>query len=337
MRRPDWKRIVREHHLHLLACPRCRGALTLRDARSADGRVESGALRCAPCAADYPIRGHVPRFVPPENYATGFGLQWNKHARTQYDSHTGTTISADRFFHATRWPRALNGEKVLEVGCGAGRFTEVVAATGATLVSLDYSSAVEANCAGNGRRDNVLIVQGDVYQLPFRPGAFDRVFCLGVIQHTPDPRRAFLALPPQARAGGHLAVDLYRKFPWWLQVTITKYWARPLTSRMDPARLYRRVDRYVRFMWPLACALSRLPLGRQLNWRLLIADYRGKLPLREADLKQWAILDTYDMLAPAYDFPQTFESAEAWFREAGLTDIEVGPGYNGIEARGRKP
>lgn len=68
-------------------------------------------LRCDACAADYPIRGHVPRFVPPENYATGFGLQWNKHARTQYDSHTGTTISADRFFHASRWPRTLAGGK----------------------------------------------------------------------------------------------------------------------------------------------------------------------------------------------------------------------------------
>tara|TARA_B100000676_G_C17914223_1_gene751743 strand:- start:66 stop:194 length:129 start_codon:yes stop_codon:yes gene_type:complete len=41
----------------------------------------------------------------------------------------------------------------------------------------------------------VLIVQGDIYAMPFRQGSADRVFCFGVLQHTPEPQRSFNELP----------------------------------------------------------------------------------------------------------------------------------------------
>ena len=56
---------------------------------------------------------------------------------------------------------------ILEVGSGSGRFTEQAAKTGATIISCDYSYAVEANFASNGKNDNVLIVQADLYHMPF--------------------------------------------------------------------------------------------------------------------------------------------------------------------------
>src|SRR6185437_11529200 len=123
----------------------------------------------------------VPRFVPRENYASGFGLEWTKHARTQYDSYSGIRASELRFFGQTGWPRDLTGELILEVGSGSGRFTEQAVSTGATVVSLDYSYAVEANFASNGARSNLLIVQADIFAMPFRPNTFDRVFCFGVL------------------------------------------------------------------------------------------------------------------------------------------------------------
>jgi hypothetical protein len=74
-----------------------------------------------------------------------------------------------------------------------------------------------------------------------------------------------------------------------------------------------------------------------LNWRLLVADYRGVFDLPDDLLREWAILDTFDMLSPRYDFPQTQDTLKAWFAQAGMTDVEVHYGYNGIEGRGRKP
>ena len=94
----------------------------------------------------------------------------------------------------------------------------------------------------------------------------------------------------------------------------------------------------VNAMWPAARLISRIPaVGRHLNWALLIGDYRGALDLSEDQLREWAILDTFDMLAPAYDTPQDLETVHRWFEAGGFEAIEVHFGYNGIEGRGRRP
>lgn len=329
---------MRPEHLVHLACPTCRGPLALGPGTtSPGGHVLEGSLACGTCRKEYPITKGIPRFVPRNNYATGFGLQWNLHAKTQLDSFTGLPLSETRLFNDSGWPRDLSGQTVLEAGCGAGRFTEVLVRTGATLVSMDYSHAVEANFESNGHNPNLLIVQGDIYQMPFPRGAFDRVFCFGVLQHTPDVHRSFQELPTYLKPGGSLAVDLYRRFPAPKQWTITKYWARPLTRRIPPERLYRWVNRYVRFMWPLTRWLHSLPYGRNLCWKLLIADYQGIHPLPPNLLKEWAVLDSFDMLCPAYDDPQTPKTLEDWFQEAGLESISIVPAVNGLAGRGRKP
>lgn len=329
---------MRLNHQQYLRCPHCQSPLNLAAVTAQEeDRILAGALECTRCSGRYPVVAGVPRFVPARNYAEGFGLQWNRHARTQYDSHTGVPLSEERFFATTAWPRDLRGETVLEAGSGAGRFTEQIARTGALTISMDYSSAVAANYALNGHNPNILIVQADLYQMPFARGSFDRVVCLGVLQHTPDVRRAFLELPQFLKAGGSLAIDVYRRFRWTKQWTITKYWVRPLTKRLPPQLLYRLVRTYVQCLWPIATLLNRVPYGNNLNWRLLIADYRGKHPLSEALLKEWAVLDSFDMLAPAYDQPQTLETVRGWFSEAGLTDVHVGLGHNGIVGRGRRP
>lgn len=326
---------MRIEHLRHLACPECRLPFELGRQDHWEGEhLMEGTLRCGKCRQEYPVRGGVPRFVPADNYASGFGLQWNRHASTQLDSFTGVPLTTNRFYKDTQWPKDLTGQTILEVGCGAGRFTEVVVQTGATLVSLDYSTAVEANFRSNGARKNLLIVQGDIYRLPFPRDYFDRVFCLGVLQHTPDVHKSFQQLPPMLRPGGRLAIDVYRRFGFFKQLTITKYWARPFTRRMKPEVLYPRVERYIRTMWPLTRWLHQLPYGRNLNWRLLIADYQGLFPLSESLLQDWAVLDTFDMLAPAFDEPQTPETVQKWFEEAKLDQIEIGSGINGVVGRG---
>jgi len=322
-------------HLKFLACPACYGHLTCTqsDVNSAHDSVVEGHLTCARCKQEYPVVGGVPRFVPRENYASGFGLEWTKHARTQYDSYSGIHASEQRFFGQTGWPKDLTGEMILEVGSGSGRFTEQAAGTGATIVSLDYSYAVDANYASNGARHNVLIVQADVFAMPFRPQSFDRVFCFGMLQHTPNPSRAFAALPTVLKAGGALCADIY-KVSLIRTVLQTKYWVRPFTRRMDPNRLYARVQRWVNFMWPLATIIRRLPKGYAINWRLLIADY-SFLGLQGQMLKEWSYLDTFDMLAPRYDRPATKETFRQWAVQANLTDIDAYYSPHGVVLRAR--
>ncbi len=327
---------MRESALEHLACPKCQSELVISSVEKRRGDIlETAHLKCPGCQASYPVVGGIPRFVSSENYASGFGFEWTAHAKTQYDSYSGVKVSEKRFFEETGWPRELSSQLILEVGSGSGRFTEQAASTGAFVVSLDYSYAVEANYASNGGKENVLIVQGDLYALPFPREYFDKVFCLGVLQHTPDVHQAFLALPPMLRPDGELVVDVYKK-TFFRTYLAPKYSVRRLTRNMEPKRLYQLTRRWIDLMWPLSRLISKIPrIGPTLNWRLLIPDY-SRLGLQGSILKEWAYLDVFDMLAPRYDSPQTIQTLLKWFEEAGMTDIVVQYGYNGIEGRGKR-
>lgn len=329
---------MKEIHLKLFACPECHSEIILAAGeKEPDGRIKEGSLQCIACQHRYEVKNYIPRFVPQENYCRGFGLEWSRHARTQYDSYTGVNLSETRFFQETKWDRNLQGETILEVGCGSGRFTEQAARTGAMVISVDLSRAVEVNYALNGHKPNVLIAQADIYKLPFPYHFFDKIFCFGVLQHTPDVGQSFRSLTAYLKPGASLAVDVYKKYSLLKRLLVTKYWVRPFTSKIDPELLYRWCERYVSFMWPLTGYFNKIPrLGRHINWSLFVADFSNKYPLTKEIAKEWAILDTFDRLSPAFDFPQTLETVQGWFEEAKFKDIEVHYGYNGIEGRGVK-
>lgn len=333
-----------KHHLQFLVCPDCQCELSFGDSVTTDAtadRIESGELHCGNCGAKFPIVRGVPRFVELSNYADGFDFQWNKHALTQHDSHSKSTVSEDRFFNETKWERELAGELMLEVGCGSGRFTAQAISTNATVIATDLSGAVDANYRIHEDAENLLIVQSDVYRMPFRKNSFDKVFCLGVLQHTPDVEKTFRTLPEYLKPGGKLATDIYDKRSGLLGVVEifyrTYFWLRPITRRISPQRLYPMVAGYIKFMWPVAKLINKIPVvGPKINRMLLIVDYRGRYDLSEEMLQEWSILDTFDMLSPAYDQRQTIQTFRRWFETSPLSEIEVHYGYNGIEGRATK-
>jgi SAM-dependent methyltransferase len=319
-----------------LVCPACQSALTLQIGHQTGDDIEAGALHCGRCVVEYPIERFVPRFVPAKNYSSSFGFQWNRFRRTQLDSTTGQPITMRRFFAQSGWTAAeMNGRWTLDLGCGAGRFAEVALAAGARLVAVDYSTAVDACRQNLGSHPMLDVVQADVYRLPFRRRTFEVVYCFGVLQHTPDVRAAFAALVDQVAPGGRIAIDLYPRLA--LNVLWPKYWLRPLTRRLPAARLFALVTRMVDLLWPLSLALGRAPVvGRRLRHALPIANYEGLLPLDLQQLKEWAVLDTFDMLAPAHDHPQTVDTVRKWFEQAGVADTEVfRDGL--VVGRGRRP
>jgi SAM-dependent methyltransferase len=268
-------------------------------------------------------------------YADSFGEQWNRYRRVQLDSVTGKPLSRERFFEGTGWPERLDGERVLEVGCGAGRFTEVLVSTGADVVAVDATSAVEACRETVG--DAATVVRADLFDLPFPEESFDRVFCFGVLQHTPDPRAAFLTIVRYARPGGVVAADVYRKPEYVDRWSSKRFW-RPLTTRMPRRSLRRLVEWYVPRWLPIDTRLARVPgAGRFLTAIVPCWNYTGLLPLSRDELEAWAVLDTFDALSPRYDRPQILAAVREWCAAAGLVDVDVRPGGNGILINGRRP
>jgi len=320
--------------LDFFLCPACKQpSLSLRNTEVQASEILEGELVCTQCRNSYPVRGGIPRFVSPDNYAESFGFQWKRHRTTQLDSHTGLPISRARLFEVTGWSDKLHGQTVLEAGSGAGRFTEMLAETGATILSLDYSTAVESNFMNHGHLPNLHLFQCDIFCIPLRPASFDKVLCLGVIQHTPDPLGAVRSLVQFLRPGGELVLDVYAKrltalLSW-------KYLLRPLTCRMDRTRLYDIIAWGVPKLVPLAVVFRKC-FGR-IGARLLpIVEY-SHLGLPPDLNREWAILDTFDMYSAAHDHPQSLATMRRCLKEWGMSEIDVRDGLNGVIARGRLP
>jgi SAM-dependent methyltransferase len=321
--------------LELLRCPKTGQRLRLERVGDFSQDAEEGWLVSDNSQYRYPIHYGIPRFVTESNYADNFGMQWNHFRQTQLDSCSGHPISADRFWKATGWlPSDLKDQWVLDVGCGAGRFAEVVLNAGARIVALDYSGAVDACNANLKQHTNLHGVQGDIYALPFARESFSFVYCLGVLQHTPNVAEAFAALPLKLREGGKLCVDFYwKRFRTMMH---SKYLLRLITKHLSHKRLFVFLEGSVPLLLTVSQGLGRVPLiGRVLKRMVPVADYTGIYPLSDKQLKEWALLDTFDMLAPQYDNPQTAATARQWMEQAGMQEIEIlttGP----LVARGKK-
>lgn len=289
----------------------------------------------------FPLVGGIPRFVASDDYASSFGMQWNVFRRTQLDSHTGTTISRDRLVRCLGGSLdVLRGKSVLEVGCGAGRFTELMLGAGGRVFACDLSKAVEANYENCKHFPDYFVAQADVRRLPVEPHSFDFVVCIGVIQATPNPEETIAALARQVRPGGTLVIDQYT-------YASQKHWSRALLRQ-----LLIRLPSGVAMSFVRALSRALLPLhrlsrnGKRGRWRLRgplrrhspLVDYAEVYPqLSEKLLAEWSVLDTHDLLTDYYKHLRGVEEIRDCLASCGLRDLEVYYGGNGVEARARMP
>jgi len=137
----------------------------------------------------------------------------------------------------------------------------------------------------------------------------DVALSVGVYQHTPDPRAYLTDVADTVRAGGHLAFWGYERR---LRTLAHPHrLLRPLTRRMRPETTLHLVERAAPALLRASDGARRLPGGVLLSRAVPIANYRGKLPLDDRQLLEWAILDTFDWLSPAYDRPMSWDAVAA--------------------------
>jgi len=268
-------------------------------------------------------------------YTTNFGLQWNTFPHTQLDSRTGINKTENRLFGCSGWsPDSLAGKYVLEIGSGAGRFTEVLLKYGAYVVTIEPSSAIFVNQSSN-KSDKLLLIKERLEHVPLKRNSFDFVLCYGVIQHTPKPLNSYKECIKYVKPNGMCSFDQYEKIyypsPWYFP----KYFWRPITTRLKPETLLRLIEMYIPHYFAFDTFIKNIPLaGFYIRGLIPIPcwNYTGSSDVDQTrkSLIEWAIMDTFDALGAQYDKPWTLTRLRKEANKFPVKSFHVGYGGNGI-------
>lgn len=114
---------------------------------------------------------------------------------------------ATRLRHFRRvWPRDKKGSFWLDVGCGAGTYTRLLADTGINVLGADYSEPTVQKARRRGTNQITWLVS-DINKLPLPAGYVDGVLCFGVIQALSESNIAINEMARVMRQGGMLWID----------------------------------------------------------------------------------------------------------------------------------
>jgi SAM-dependent methyltransferase/uncharacterized protein YbaR (Trm112 family) len=310
--------------LEYLVCPTCTAELRCTPQVEPGDDLESGLLTCGDCGREYPIVNGVPRMAPsisePEKQRTvdAFGWEWQ-----EFDRFHANWESLDSQFLDWVYPLEapfFEGKVALDAGCGAGRFSAAMARMGAEyVIGVDLSDSVEAAREFTRSFPNVAIVQGDIFQLPFR-SPFDFAFSVGVVHHLNDPEAGLRSIAEHVNAGGSLFV--------WVYGYENNAWIRHLVNPLR-TRITAHLGRRTLYFLSLALAAALHPVLRvaysrsETNRLSRVLPYYPYLHWLSQYTFRHTHMVVFDHLVAPTAFYVRRDEFKSWFERAGFRHVEL--------------
>jgi SAM-dependent methyltransferase/uncharacterized protein YbaR (Trm112 family) len=336
-----------EELLQILRCPGCHGYLSLANKQST---TEANAnLVCSQCREKFPVIGGIARLLLSPlreallgngvakdadarqvETALSFGFEWS-HFPEMYDEWNQSFLN----YMQPHGLEFFKGKRVLDAGCGSGRFAYYAGKYGAEVWAIDLGPAVEVARSNTETVDSVEVVQADLHHPPFALESFDFIYSIGVLHHLSDPEAAFRNLLKFLRPGGEIQIYLYWKpegQPLKSALLAGVAAMRKVTTRLPHSVVHAlsypaAVAAFAFFVWPYR-ALKRIPRLEHLAERIPMKQY-ASFPFRVC------VNDQLDRLSAPIEKRYTRQEVADWFDRAGLECLSVNANYGWV-GTGRK-
>ena len=262
--------------------------------------------------------------------ALSFGFEW-----TRFPEMYAEWNQSFLDYMQPHGPEFFRGRKVLDAGCGNGRFAFYAAKYGAEVWAIDLGPAVEVARRNTDQAGEVQVVQADLHRPPFALESFDFIYSIGVLHHLPDPEQAFQNLLRYLKPDGEIQIYLYwqpegQPIKRVLLAMVSA--ARQVTTRLPHSAVYAlafpaAVAAFSLFVWPYRL-LKKIPGLKSLAERIPMKQY-AHFPFRVC------INDQLDRFSAPIENRYTQQQVTDWLRRAKLENAKVNPAYGWV-GTGRK-
>lgn len=252
-----------------------------------------------------------------------FGVEWSKFKEFKKND---LEHAAAMYFDILTEQHLNQDTYAMDMGCGTGRWTKMIADRVRFVEAVDPSEAIFVADRLLKDKKNIRLTQASSDTLPFADETFDFVMSIGVLHHIPDTGKAMRDCVKKVKKGGYfytyLYYDLDNKGPLFRLLFSCSNVIRFVVSRLPHG--------IKKFVCDLLAVLLYMPfvLAGRLLKRIGLKKLADKLPLNIYQDQSFYIIrnDALDRFGTKLEQRFTRKQVEAMMREAGLDQIVISPG-----------